>query len=102
MTQNEIRLLYDYDTWADLKLLEVIAELTTDQYGKGLGSSFGGIHGTFVHLLSANKIWLARWTGKTSVLLKAKDFPTVEVKRNIGMLIAAKLATLYKVSRRKK
>ena len=32
MTQNEIQFLYDYDKWADLKLLEVIAMITKDQY----------------------------------------------------------------------
>jgi uncharacterized damage-inducible protein DinB len=79
MTQNEIQLLYDYDKWADLKLLEVIAVLTKDQYKKDLGSSFGGIHETLVHILSADIIWLNRWTGKKSTLLKAEDLPTVEV-----------------------
>ena len=79
MTQNEIQLLYDYDKWADLKLLEVIAVLTKDQYKKDLGSSFGGIHATLVHILSADKIWFDRWTGKKSTLLKAEDLPTVEV-----------------------
>jgi uncharacterized damage-inducible protein DinB len=79
MTQHDVQQLYDYDTWADLKLLEVIAAVTKDNYMKDLASSFGGIHGTLVHILSANKVWFARWTGKTPVLLEVEDFPTVEV-----------------------
>jgi uncharacterized damage-inducible protein DinB len=79
MTQKEIQLLYDYDKWADLKILEAIATLTGDQYKKDLGSSFGGIRGTLVHILSADRVWLCRWTGKTMALLKAEDFPTIEV-----------------------
>lgn len=79
MTQKEIQLLYNYDKWADLKMLEVIVMLKKDQYKKDLGSSFSGIHETLVHILSANKIWLERWTRKTSAPLKAEDFPTVEV-----------------------
>jgi uncharacterized damage-inducible protein DinB len=79
MTQNEIQLLYDYDTWADLKLLEVIGTLNKDLSKKDLGSSFGGIHGTLVHILSADRIWLARWSEKTVTPLKAEDFPSVDV-----------------------
>ena len=79
MTPNEIQLLYEYDKWADLKLLEVIAALKKDQYKKDLGSSFGGIHETIVHILSADRIWFDRWTGKTPVLIKAEDLPTIEV-----------------------
>jgi uncharacterized damage-inducible protein DinB len=79
MTQIDIRLLYDYDTWADLKLLEVLGTLSKELYKKDLGSSFGGIQGTLVHILSADKIWISRWTGKTTAPLKAEDFLTVEV-----------------------
>ena len=79
MTQLEIQLLYEYDIWADLKLLEVIGTLNNDLYKKDLGSSFGGVHGTLVHVLSADRIWLSRWTEKTAASLKAGDFPTVDV-----------------------
>ncbi len=79
MTQNEIQQLYEYDKWADLKLLEVIAAISKERYKKDLASSFGGIHGTLVHILSADKVWSARWTKSTPAFLKAEDFPTVEV-----------------------
>jgi uncharacterized damage-inducible protein DinB len=78
MTQIEILLLYDYDKWADLKLLEVIGTLHNDLYKKELGSSFGGVCGTLVHILSADRIWLNRWTGKTTAPLKAEDLPAIE------------------------
>ena len=78
MTKKEIQLLFDYDKWADLKLLEAIAPLTGEQCKKEMKSSFGGIHGTLVHILSADKVWCDRWTGKTPGLLKSEDYPTVE------------------------
>jgi len=81
MSQHEIQILYDYDQWADLKLLEVIAATNKDHYKQDLASSFGGIHGTLVHILSADKVWFARWTGQTPVLLKPEGFPTVEVEK---------------------
>ncbi len=79
MNKKEIQLLYEYDKWADLKLFEVIAVLTSDQYKKNLNSSFGGIQGTFVHILSANKIWLDRWTGKKPEPLSIENFPEIEI-----------------------
>jgi uncharacterized damage-inducible protein DinB len=81
MTQIEIQLLYNYDKWADLKLLEVIGTLNNDLYKKELGSSFGGVHGTLVHILSADRIWLNRWTGKTTAPLKGEDFPAIEAMK---------------------
>ncbi len=79
MTKKEIQLLFEYDTWADLKLLEVIAALTGDQYKKDLHSSFGGIQGTLVHILSANRVWLYRWIGTPPEPLKIENFPSLEV-----------------------
>jgi uncharacterized damage-inducible protein DinB len=78
MTKKEIQLLFEYDTWADLKLLEVIAMLTGDQYKRDMHSSFGGIQGTLVHILSANRVWLYRWIGKESKPLKVENFPAME------------------------
>jgi len=79
MTQMEIQLLYEYDIWIDRKLLEVIGLVNKEIDMKDLGSSLGGIHSTIVHILSADNIWLARWTGKTTAPLKAVDIPTDEV-----------------------
>jgi uncharacterized damage-inducible protein DinB len=78
MTKKEIQLLFEYDTWADLKLIEVIATLTGDQYKKDIHSSFGGIQGTLVHILSANRVWLYRWIGNEPKPLKTEDFPAME------------------------
>jgi uncharacterized damage-inducible protein DinB len=78
MTKKEIQLLFEYDTWADLKLLEVIAALTGDQYRMDLHSSFGGIQGTLVHILSASQVWLYRWIGKEPEPLRIENFPAIE------------------------
>jgi uncharacterized damage-inducible protein DinB len=79
MTKREIQLLFEYDLWADLKLFEVIVVLKGDQYKKDLHSSFGGIEGTLVHILSANRVWLYRWTGKKPEPLKIENFPALEI-----------------------
>ena len=79
MTKKEIQLLFTYDTWADLKFLEVIAALTGDQYKKDIHSSFGSIQGALSHILSANRVWLYRWIGKEPEPLKVVNFPAMEV-----------------------
>ena len=60
-------------------MLEVIAALTGDQYKKDLHSSFGGIQGTLVHILSANQVWLYRWIGREPEPLKNENFPAIEI-----------------------
>jgi uncharacterized damage-inducible protein DinB len=79
MIKKEIQLLFEYDKWADLKMLEVLAVLTGDQFKKDLHSSFGGVQGTIVHILSANRVWLSRWNGKEPEPLKTEDYPAIEI-----------------------
>ncbi|MBI3586551.1 MAG: damage-inducible protein DinB, partial [Ignavibacteriales bacterium] len=46
MTKQEILTLFDYDKWANERVLEAVAALTEEQYAKNLGDSFGGVRGT--------------------------------------------------------
>jgi uncharacterized damage-inducible protein DinB len=79
MTLKEIRTLYDFDQWATLKTLESVASLKPEEYSRDLNTSFGSIHGTMVHILSADRVWLSRWRGMSSSPMKAEDVPTIEV-----------------------
>jgi uncharacterized damage-inducible protein DinB len=55
--------LYEYNRWANRRLLAVTARLTPAQLGRDLGSSFPSVHDTLVHMLYAEWIWLSRWEG---------------------------------------
>ncbi|MCU0411000.1 MAG: DinB family protein [Bacteroidetes bacterium] len=79
MTPREISALYEYDRWATLKMLESVASLDSAKQQQDLGTSFSSIHGTLVHLLSADRVWLQRWLGKLVVPLKPEDMPTIDV-----------------------
>jgi uncharacterized damage-inducible protein DinB len=81
MTLDEMKTLFDYDRWADLRVLEKISGLSADQYSRNLGSSFGGIGGTLLHILSANNVWLSRWNGDEAVPLNPENFQTCESVR---------------------
>lgn len=75
----DIHLLYEFNYWAKSRMLGVVETLTPEQYTKDLGSSHGGIHGTLVHCMGAEDIWLKRWKGEdSSSMYTTKDVPTLE------------------------
>lgn len=77
MTLNDIHLLFEYNYWAKARIMSVVERLTEEQFTKNLGSSHSGIHGTLVHIVGAEHIWLSRWIGKSEFkLLDPKDYPT--------------------------
>ena len=64
---EEIRRLYDFNRWANLLFLDALAELSDEELGRDLKSSFPNVAATLVHLLGAEWIWLERWMGRTPV-----------------------------------
>lgn len=61
MTLQEITQLVAFNRWANERFFEALNKLPAEQYGRDLHSSHGGIHGTFVHIIAAEKGWLCRW-----------------------------------------
>jgi uncharacterized damage-inducible protein DinB len=60
---KELARLYHYDEWATDKLLDAAEKLDTAKLQKNLGTSFGTLHATLVHVYGAQFIWLSRWKG---------------------------------------
>lgn len=60
MDANDLRTMLDYNVWARKRLLEAVTPLSAEQYAKPLGSSFGSVRDTVVHLYGAEWIWTAR------------------------------------------
>jgi uncharacterized damage-inducible protein DinB len=54
-----------YNRWMNEKLYGVAATLSDEARKRDVGAFFKSIHGTFNHLLVADRIWLARFTGAT-------------------------------------
>ena len=63
MTVQDILTLFEYDAWATARTLESVSAIAEEVYLRDLNSSHGGIHGTLVHLYSADRIWMQRWRG---------------------------------------
>ena len=60
MDNAEIRRLYDYNDWANDRMLEAIGGLTDEQYTREITSSFPSIRSTLGHIAGAEWIWLQR------------------------------------------
>jgi uncharacterized damage-inducible protein DinB len=53
-----------YNAWANSRLYEAVAQLSTEQYRADRGAFFKSVHGTLNHLLVTDRIWMRRFTGE--------------------------------------
>ena len=65
MTPEEVRLLFDYNSWANQRSLEVASQLSDEQFINPLGSSFPSVRDTLVHICGAEWVWLERCHGRS-------------------------------------
>lgn len=79
MNTEDFRLLYDYNCWANHRVLDACAPLSEEQFTRDLGSSFRSVRDTLVHILGVEWLWLERWHGRAhSAIPPAGDFPNLE------------------------
>jgi uncharacterized damage-inducible protein DinB len=62
MKVDEIKLLYDYNDWADARTLAACAKVTSEQYAAPNPYGHGGLRATMVHIM--DNIWQQRITLK--------------------------------------
>ena len=65
MTPEDVRILFDYNAWANHRALDAAAQLTDEQFVKPLGSSFSSLRDTMVHICGGEWIWNERFHGKS-------------------------------------
>jgi uncharacterized damage-inducible protein DinB len=84
MNRNDIALLFDYNYWANGRILGAAEGLTNEQYVAVVpGLSHGSVRTTLVHALAAEQIWRRRCLEGDSptTLLKEADCPTLAALR---------------------
>jgi uncharacterized damage-inducible protein DinB len=65
MDADGFRLLFEYNAWANDRVLEKAAEVPqAAYYASAEGLSFGTLHATLVHIMLGELVWLSRWRGK--------------------------------------
>jgi len=96
MTKDDIQLLYEYDRWANRRVLQAVSALSPEQFTRDLGGSFRSVRDTLLHIIGGEWGWLTYWKlpSRTSGLLadlwdrhdtlfnpeKFPDFPAVREK----------------------
>jgi len=79
VTTADMLELFRYNAWANERIASSMTRLPLDGLSQDLGGSFPSVRDTFAHIVSAEWIWLERWTGHhpTSApdWLKSADLP---------------------------
>jgi uncharacterized damage-inducible protein DinB len=58
------RMFGRYNAWANSRLYDATARLSTEQYRADRGAFFKSVHGTLNHLLVTDRIWMQRFTSE--------------------------------------
>jgi uncharacterized damage-inducible protein DinB len=61
MTNDDIQLLYEYDRWANHRVLQAASTLRTEEFTRDLGGSFRSVRDTLVHIVGGEWGWLTIW-----------------------------------------
>lgn len=82
MNVQDVRLLYDFDSWANRRVLDACQSLSDEQFTRDLGNSFRSVRDTLFHICGAEWIWLERWHGRApNTIPSAADYPNLESVR---------------------
>jgi len=65
MKPAEMVSLYEYNAWADRRVLEAASALTREQFTKKMGSSFSTVRDTLSHVYGIEWLWLERFQGRS-------------------------------------
>ena len=78
MNIQDIVLIYDYNFWANGRILTTAASVSREQFSAPASFPYGGLRGTLLHILEAEMSWRLRYEGMSwpGDLVEA-DFPTL-------------------------
>ena len=61
VTKEDIRLLYEYERWANSRILKLVEALSQEQFTRDLGGSFPSVRDVLLHLAASKWAWLRYW-----------------------------------------
>ncbi len=77
MTVQDFQILFQFNSWANTRTQQAVESLPEEKLYVDLKNSFGSIHGTLVHLVGAEDIWLQRLNGADlGKFMKKDEYPT--------------------------
>lgn len=82
MEPQEIRTLYDYNYWANARILDALDRAPAEAYDSPNSLVWSSLRGTLIHILGAEWVWLSRCEGRSPAgLLAEEEFQTVATLR---------------------
>ena len=82
MNLHNIQLMFNYNYWANGKILASTSKVTEEQLHTPADYPYGGLHGTLLHIVDAELIWRILFETQSFsnyVELKAEDVSTHEL-----------------------
>jgi uncharacterized damage-inducible protein DinB len=78
MNIQDIHFIYEYNYWANKKILAASKNVSDEQFAASASFPYGGLHGTLLHILEAKWSWRALFQKieDASELLPA-DYPNL-------------------------
>jgi uncharacterized damage-inducible protein DinB len=77
--RDELAALFEYNRWADDRIVASIRLLTPEQYTRQPAADCRSVHGTLIHMADATLIWVRRLQGETvSGRIDEASVPTLE------------------------
>jgi uncharacterized damage-inducible protein DinB len=78
MFASATRTLYDYNAWANARVLDASAHLTDEQFLGKIEGGYGSLRDTLVHIVDAEWMYLERWRGRSpNSVWDPNAFPSV-------------------------
>ncbi len=82
MNTKDIQLLYNYNQWANARILDAASNLTVEQFLAPAPFPHGGLRATLTHILFAEWLWRKRMEGDSpAVWIEPEEFPSFEPLR---------------------
>jgi uncharacterized damage-inducible protein DinB len=75
-----------YNQWANDRIYDAVADLDDEEFNRDTGAFFGSMMGTLNHVLTADRIWMKRFTGEGDAPAKLdailhRAFPALRMAR---------------------
>jgi uncharacterized damage-inducible protein DinB len=97
---DELRDLFAFNRWANARVRAEVAKLNEDEYRRDLKSSFPSVSETWLHIMSSEWVWLARWLGTSPSGMPPewKSYDRQQIIEEWQALEAAQLAYVSKLT----
>ncbi|HMA93324.1 MAG TPA: DinB family protein [Polyangiaceae bacterium] len=94
MWTEQFRVLSRYNTWMNVRLYALAAQLNDTERKRNLGAFFGSIEGTLNHILLADRIWMSRFTGDEGSFVSRDQFGTPIAFEGLSQIVYPVFADL--------